>query len=181
MELTNFVPYVLETSSCLHVTLLVFLRLLAILKPLTYRETHIKLRHTSIITIWIISISVHLVAVLSRVDFGVEKTGDFYFPYRYIVLHGFHTVPIICMVVMHAVLIWKLKTMRNNANENIEDTTTTHADLTNKKMTLMVQRIVCFVVVCYVPYLSWKHYFYSVISKRHQLNILTSEVKVNCN
>ena len=122
-------------------------------------------------------------AVVSRLtDFGLEHTDDFYFPYRYIVLHGFHTIPIICILLVHGGLILTLKKKQRHDKDNtlqMCNATKVYADSMNTKMILMVQRIVFFLVVCYVPFLAWKHYFYSVISKRSPLRILIAEVIPN--
>ena len=46
----------------------------------------------------------------------------------------------------------------------------------SRKMTLLVQKVVTFLLVCYVPYLTWAHYFYAVIIQRTDSEI--SEVEV---
>ena len=173
VELITVVPHFLETASILHVALLVYLRLLSILKPLSYQEIHIKLRHTGIKIIWIMSITVRLIAVLTQ----RFKTGKFYIYYRYIVLHGFHTIPVMCIIVMYGKLILTLKSKRNGSNAGMVDNARIHAEAQNKKTTLLVQRVVLFLIVCYVPYIAWAQYWY--IKFYESVDYNDSEVIIN--
>ena len=177
VELINLAPNVFATSSCLHVTLLVFLRLKAISKPTQYEEIYKKLCYPSIVFIWIISVGVRLIAVLAH----CLKFWDFYFYYRYFNLHVFHTIPIICIVLMYAKLVWTLKKRSNEAikearrsvNANLKELA---LDKINQKMTLMVQRVVLFLVVCYVPYLIWMQYYYMEFPTRIPFKVKDYEV-----
>ena len=104
IEGLTFIPNILETTSILHVTLLVFLRLLAVTDPMKYKEAHIKSRHKSIIVIWLTSIIVRLIALISQ-----KYHTKAFFYYRYFLLHMFHTIPIIMIVIMYVTLIMTLK------------------------------------------------------------------------
>ena len=84
VELINFAPNVISTSSCLNVTLLLILRYLG-----EFKGQHIdnlrKISYWSIVTIWPSSIVVNIIAVLAQ-NFG-SPTWTFYFYYRYFRLH----------------------------------------------------------------------------------------------
>ena len=166
----RMVPNILETSSVLHVALLVFLRLLAILTPFKYQEIHIKLRHVSIVIIWLISICIHLIETVTSITFHMDF---FSFPYKYFVVHVFHTIPIVGIVIMYVGLLWILKKKRNQAKQNMTDVGTT----INMKMALLVQRVVIFLLVCYVPFLAWKQYFYAIPAQRIPFTLCNNEVK----
>ena len=162
-EIISFVPNVLETCSLLHVVFLVFLRLLAILKPYDYEPMKTPIRHIFIATIWILSAAVHLLAAITQ----SFTEGNFYLTYRWIVLHVFHTLPIVSIVFMYATMVWVLKIKVRQQITQAQRTT--QADISgnvknymktrSKKMTAMVERIVLFILICYLPYLAWWQYF----------------------
>ena len=178
VEATKLVPNILSTAGCLQVLLLVFLRLLAITQPFTYIEIHKKLRHISIAIIWVVSFCVCMVPVLA-VLLQCEIT---YEVSRVIVLHGFHTLPIICIVGLYVKLIITIHntrasvarknnsvcvaTMRNNRNMSIVKV---------KQMRMMTRIVVC-LIVCYVPYIVWWAYVDMVIRLRKPYIIYTAEV-----
>ena len=172
IDLLRCVPRVLETSSCLHVTLLVFLRLLAIQKPLTYAELHGKLRYISIIIIWIISIVIQLIALIILI---FEK-GNVYLYYKDVTLHSFHTFPVICIIIMYTLLIWTLKKKKREIKDIRRSM---EQDTINKKMTLLVQRVVLVLIICYVPFLGWRQYYYEVVIKRMDPRLFDVEVITN--
>ena len=169
IEIVTFLPNVLEITSILHVTLLVFLRLIAITEPIKYKEIHIKIRHTSIITIWLMSFGVRIIAILSQ-----KYKPSVFFYYRYFALHIFHTLPVICIIAMYVILMKTLR-RRNGHLEIMVDNSRHLADSMNRRMTIVVQRIVLALLICYVPFLVWEQY-YMIISERNPFIIYTSEV-----
>ena len=169
IEGLTFIPNILETASILHVTLLVFLRLLAVTDPMKYKEAHIKSRHKSIIVIWTTSVIVRLAALLSQ---KYHTTVFLY--YRYFLLHIFHTIPIIAIVIMYARLILTLKRRSTNLITMTERSQQL-SDSINRKMTIVVKRIVVSLLICYVPFLSWEQY-YMVIAEREPFMIYKNEV-----
>ena len=167
----TFLPNILETTSILHVTLLVFLRLLAVIEPMTYKEMHIKFRHTSIVVIWIMSIVVQTLALITQ-----KFTSSAFFYYRYFMLYVFHTFPIFCVIIMYFVLIHNLK-KRNRGMDIMVDKSRHFADSMNKKMTTVVKRIVLALLICYIPFLTWEQY-YLIIAERIPFTIYPSEVRI---
>ena len=103
------------------------------------------------------------------------KDRESYYYYKYFALHCLCTFPVICIVIMYAVLIWTLKRKRGHTKE----TTSWIADSMNKKITLLVQRVVLFLLICYVPYIVWKQYLFGVAGKKvkaGKFNLLDEEV-----
>ena len=147
-------PNALEISGGLHVTLLVFLRVLAISTPLQYKEVDKKILQKLISIIWILSVGVQLLAVFTQI-FTPETV---YLCYRNIRLHVFYTVPIVSIVAMNLILIRILKRKRGEDNKNSSDNKKNYVNLMKKKMTIMVQRVVVFHLVCNVPNLVWRQY-----------------------
>ena len=109
MVLLNSVPDVLEMSSVVHVMLLVFLRLLAILKPLSYQEIHDKFRYKSIIGIWITSIFVNAAKILCC-QLAITFENENYFYYGNLIIAQFsNTLPVVLILIMYIMLIWVLR------------------------------------------------------------------------
>lgn len=176
VELISFVPNVLQTSSVLHVAVLVYLRLLAVLKPLEYTNMDAKIRKASIPVIWILSIGTRLLAVLTQ----CLKAFSFYSYYRYIVLHGFHTIPIICIACMYFKLLLTIRSKFSSPNDgefsnskSQDNTISSSANNSNmqkkelkKKSTALVKWVVFFLLICYVPLLVWEQYWAIIITSR---------------
>ena len=169
IEGLTFIPNILETTSILHVTLLVLLRLLAVTDPMKYKEAHIKSRHKSILVIWLTSIIVRLIALISQ-----KYHTKAFFYYRYFLLHMFHTIPIIMIVIMYVTLIMTLK-KRSTALITMTEQSQQLSQSINRKMEIVVKRIVVSLLICYVPFLSWEQY-YMVIAERQPFMIYKNEV-----
>ena len=158
--LVLFAPYLLELSSILHVTVLVFLRLWAITHPMSYEEMHVKMRYISIAMIWVISILVQIVYTFSFF-YGMK---DVYPIVAKIGLTCFSTLPVLAIVCMYGFLLWKLKKKELKDKQN--ERTTSKAEKRNQRMNAIVQRLVLFLLICYVPYLIWKYYFDGKVVKK---------------
>ena len=162
----NFVPYVLEMSSCLHVTLLVFLRLMAIQYPCSYQTSNVKLRQASIVIIWTVSILSQIIPLVAM----YKCSRQVYTHVRLIFVHFCGTLPVISIVVMNILLIWVVKNKQReialSIAPSISTTLNSISESTSKRMTTLVQKLVAFLLICYVPYLTWAHYFYSIIIQR---------------
>jgi hypothetical protein len=165
MVLLNFIPDLLEMSSVLHVTLLVSLRLIAILKPTSYQIIHEKLRYNSIIVIWITSVLFH---ATNRVALILKSENFFYYGNLFVLLFC-NILPVVLILIMYIMLIWVLrgKTSKSPETNTVELSTTSPAiEHMEKKMTLAVLRIVLVVILCYGPFLLWRAYFFIVIDRR---------------
>ena len=159
-------PRVLSTTTCLHVALLVYLRMVTITRPFSYKDTHIKLRHISIVVIWVVSVIICFLPVLASY-FNQE---EFYDISRIVLLHGFHSIPVICIIIMYGKLSWTIASHKGISG------TKGRREITNQRPNLMIKRIVLCLVVCYLPYLSLWEYAYSVVGKRDPCVIYKFEV-----
>ena len=142
-----------------------------------------KICYTSILLIWITSMIVTLIAVLAQ----ILELWDFYFYYRYVKLHVFRTIPIICIILMYIKLVWTLNKRSNEVKisltlrnvSRVSDNGNSKKLLLEKstqKMTLMVKRVVLVLIVCYVPYLMWMQYYYVAFSTRIYYKVHDYEV-----
>ena len=178
-----FPSKMLEMSSRLHVTLLVFLRLLAIKFPLTFQDMHVKMSRICITIIWIITFIFSLIITLIGV-FG--KEGD-YFVSKLAYLHISGTFPVISILIMNILLLRTLG-RRNHVDNgpsqkqistlNRMDSSRTEA--LNRKMTGVVLKVVGFLLVCYIPLLAWRHHYYAVVVYRENSEFTDSEVSYQC-
>ena len=164
------------TSSILHVTVLVFLRLLAILKPLSYSEVHAKVRRLAILMIWIISIT----ARYSIVPTQCFKIRSVYLHYMHIIFHCLHTIPVMCIALMYAKLVCVIQQKRNERKTIICKYLKfrAHADSDNRKSTLLAKRLGLFHLICYLPFLAWTQYLLIVAPDRipfkfHNYEVIT--------
>ena len=176
----NFVPYVLEMSSCLHVTFLVFLRLIAIKFPLSYQTRNLKMRRITIIVIWTTSVLAQSIPLAIM----YSKKKEDYFLARLTIVHCFGTFPVVCIVVMNILLLCiiarkpKLTSNQTTATDMMMDRKSLPiSESMSKKMTMLVQKVVTFLLFCYIPYLAWAHYFYAVIIQRDNPEVSENEVK----
>ena len=136
-----------------------------------YKQVHRKLRYMGILMVWIISIGCRLLAVLTQ-----AFAMNFYLYYRDIIIHLFHTVPIIVIVSAYASMLYILRQKREDSEKG-RSLSNTHAESMNRKMTLMVQRVVICLLICYIPYLVWWQYFNVItIERRDHWEINAYEV-----
>ena len=175
LVLINFVPDVLEMSSVLHVALLVFLRLFAVLKPMSYTDVHVKMRFISIPIIWTASIFFH---IINRVFLFAGTITHFYIANLFI-LFSFSVLPVISILIMYLILVYTLRKNKMSATkESYQDTPSTPVDTIQKKMTLVVQRVVLVLIFCYGPFVIWKVYFYFVVNTRDGGKLMIEEVRL---
>ena len=171
------VPNIVSSSSCLHVAFLVLLRVLAVTKPLGYEDIHKKLRHIILGTIWILSICVCILPVISE-RFHVEWLYTFS---RGLVLHGLHTVPIIAIIILYVIFFYTIHKSVASTNQELRTsgiqmrTSRFRAMAKSRQMKMMKGVVVC-LVVCYVPYLIWWEYNMTVCEKRAPYVVNTTEV-----
>ena len=153
-ELFKLVPNILSTSNCLHIALLVYLRSMAIAKPLQYEDIHRYHHFISPVIIWLLSIVVNLFPPIALC---------FYNPLRlvfvYIVLHGGHTIPIIYIVWRYAKMA-QIINKRNEVQRRISEVTEdkNRKRLNTKLSTNMITGVAVCLVIFYLPYLVWWQY-----------------------
>ena len=184
IEVLNFVPSILEMSSVLHVALLVSLRVYAIFRPTSYREMHVKLRYISIIVIWLSAMLVH---TATRIALFLEKETIFYYG-NVLILLFCNTLPVVLILIMYIMLMWilrdrtsklpdtnvvELHSIVNGHPLNNESSISPGTEQTERKMTLAIQRIVLFVILCYGPFLIWRAYYYNVVDRRQMAMLRT--------
>ena len=174
VELLEFFPGVFQTSGLLHVAILVYLRLSAISNPTGYQDRHHRFRHISVIIIWIVSVAVNLLAVLTQ----CFESGNFYYWYRYIELHIFNTIPFLAIIVMYGRMVIVLRQKMETTNyTGVNDIRKKNAiSSLSRKMTLLVQRVVVAFLICYLPYLVWMQFYY--MTTPNQIPFVVDDLEV---
>ena len=143
----------MESASVLHILILVYLRLLAIRKPLS-RDNHIiRLRRKLIILIWTISFSVEIFGFLC---------GYFWTPISYEIADIFQlfvleVAPLIFIILTNCLIV---KTLQKKMHEtNISDlmlTNNSYAISNYDRSTKMVKILVYFLIFTVTPYLIFR-------------------------
>ena len=88
-----------------------------------------------------------------------QLANDFYLSFRVINISLSLTIPISCTVVMYFAMVWIVKRKRKqNTNSISSNISTNFAESMDKRMTLMVQRVVICLLVCYIPFIVWRYY-----------------------
>ena len=175
----KFPTKMLEMSSRLHITLLIFLRLLAIQFPLTFQDMHIKMNRICITIIWMISFIFSLIITL----IGIFGKKEKYFLSKLAFLHISGTLPVIVIVVMNLFLLRTLRKRKHAINGPLQKEICTlnrmdssRTEVLNRKMTGVVLKVVGFLLVCYIPLLAWRHHYYAVVVYRENSEFTDTEV-----
>ena len=160
VELLKMVPNVLSTCNCLHVALLVYLRLMSITQAFKYKKTFRQHRYKSIVIMWVTSVVINIVPLLMV----YYKHEELFLFFRHFILYTFHVFPIIYIVVVYAKLIHAIKTRnRKEAETRMSEVSYAKVNFNNKLSTKMIQGIVVCLIVCYLPYLAWWQYAMTVL------------------
>ena len=168
-----FPPHVLEVVTTLHVSLLVTLRLYAVLKPLADKKNQHKLRYIYILIIWIISF---VYCSISLVFSALKMDASFRYM-RILGLHCFGTFPVISIIFMWGITMNVVKEKRKKDLCISNPSTPMMADSSNRFMSTMVRWLVVVHLFCYVPYMGWKQYLYGTVLKRNSNPGFSEEVR----
>ena len=174
-EIIKTFPNILTTSNCLHIALLVYLRFVAITKPLQYENIHRKHHIKSPILIWFISIIVNILSPIS-LCFGTEVSNFFVVLF---ILHGFHTIPILSIIIIYVRMIKSI----NKTNEErlrLSEFTDDNEKASARISTRMIKGVSICLIICYLPYLFWFQYVRIkqwIHSESDMTNISTLEVR----
>ena len=186
LEILKIVPKLFSSSTCMHVALLVSLRFVAVTKSTKYKNTiAFKHRHKLTVGIWLTSISLGFLPILSEyMDRHYLHTFT-----KYLILHGFHTFPVVFIILMYAMLSVAIKKKRNVRTEmdspDVNDIPQfferplSNINKKTKSPTKMIKRVVTALVVCVLPYILCWQYGSVVIIKRCPFKAYDFEVRGN--
>ena len=162
-----FIPNTLTTANCMHVALLVLIRLIDLEMPVKNEKMHTKLRLAGVISIWTVSAIVCAIPVISAPSssdaFALTSApliGSI------VVLHGCHTLPIFLVVILYIRVVCTISKTRirgfsfyKSPKEVPEAAKSAKLKLRAKKneMSRLVAINVIRLIVCYVPYIIMWH------------------------
>ena len=181
IEMLKIVPKLFSTSTCLHVFLLVFLRRSAIVHPTTYKKTSaFKQRYKLTMAIWIISTSLCLFPIIAR----YADSSHLREIINYLLLHGFHTLPVACIIGMYMNVSWTIKRHQipNPTARKISVSYLPGSGMDkNKKRrkpkaSEIIKRVIVCLVFCYFPYIVCWQYVTAIMMKRIPLHAYNGEV-----
>ena len=181
IEMLKIVPKLFSTSTCLHVFLLVFLRRSAIVHPTTYKKTSaFKQRYKLTMAIWIISTSLCLFPIIAR----YADSSHLREIINYLLLHGFHTLPVACIIGMYMNVSWTIKRHQipNPTARKISVSYLPGSGMDkNKKRrrpkaSEIIKRVIVCLVFCYFPYIVCWQYVTAIMMKRNPLHAYNGEV-----
>ena len=159
-------PNVFSTSSCLHVTFFLFLRYLQESRIAKKINDISKLTAFSMVSIWVISFFINVLAVLSQ----ALDWYTFYFYFRFIRLYMFWSLPILVIICMYVRLFFKIEKINKKARcrlPSFEDNSITKKlEKLSEQMTRSIKRVVICLVLCFLPYIGWLNYYYLNITTR---------------
>ena len=177
LEVLWLIPNILTTSNCLHVTILVFLRLIATERPMSYRAIHLEFRNTAVPIIWVVSIIFSSIPVINEF---LPLSRDVHKIWRTVILHVGHTLPICLTVIMYLRTIWVLSKPDNVDMCDLQEVPEVTKRLTlalqekKRQMSRMITGVVICLVICYVPYLiQWQ---LDILVDRNTSELSTGEV-----
>ena len=141
---------------------------------------------------WIISVIANIFPPLAATVTEEGLKENLLMVSRNIVLHGFHTIPIICIVGIYAKMIYEIQSKNEEkkiAKTRMSEGTYTRINMNNKLSTKMIKGVAICLFVCYLPYLAWWQYsmiVFRVGSERNEkdldgnrhLKTKTIEVKI---
>ena len=167
-----FIPNVMTTSNCFFVTLLVFLRMIAIEKPLQYERMHKRFRRTAVITIWV---SAFVLCVLPVISAPFSKGFNIFA--RFLTLHFCHTFPICMIIIIDIRVVYMLcRSVDNISNgqdaselPQIQDARRNLQDKKNQLSRMLAGVVTC-LIICYAPYLIWWHLDISVARRTEEIS-----------
>jgi hypothetical protein len=76
---------------------------------------------------------------------------------------------------MYALLIWTLRKKETHSNEDygiIGGAADSITESINKKMTLLVKRLVAILLICYVPFIVWREYYFKEVIDEDHANFI---------
>ena len=148
--LTLLITGTLEVSSILHVALIVYLRLMAVLQPMRTNEGIIAKSNYLLIAIWVLVI---INNIFRFIFFAIDSKAALHImdQFNFWVLVVTPVILIISFYVMLICSVWKKKNRKENtAAEQARSKT----EKENTRTTKIVMRMVIILLLCYTPYIS---------------------------
>ena len=146
----------LSACNCLHVAYLVYQRLIAVRLALQHEKIPTKQTHSkAILSMWTLSLLINLVPPTA----AYFNQKQVLMTFKMLLLHGFHTLPIICIIVMYVILIHSIK-LKNNDKETVSTAISKYSNINmkTKLSTKMIKGVIVCLIFCYLPYLVWWQY-----------------------
>ena len=153
----KLIPNILSACNCIHINYLVYLRYQSVAKAIKCKKMPRKRHWKSIIGMWIVSMLVNLFPLLATKI--RTKNCWLLLISRHILLHGFHTIPIMLIIIFHVKLIQKVNKNNKIKMQRISLSSGSRISVNEQKTsTRMIKGVAIGLVLCYLPYLGWWQY-----------------------
>ena len=198
MSIVTFPQDVCAGASCYHVALIVFLRCLCLIHPMTFREWHNRLSCISIIGIWTLMIGIVLSPTIISTQMttkeGKEKNNHHYGNAWNVVDNVTIALPVLLNVIFSCAKVFLLKKRRiaKEADDFISTQKTTTFDSEgkpnsvssnpasrhskHKSLERMIQLVAIGTVICYTPDIIFRSYIIEMLRQNKKIYASTGTV-----
>ena len=148
--LTLLITGTLEVSSILHVALIVYLRLMAVLQPMRTNEGIIAKSNYLLIAIWVLVI---INNIFRFIFFAIDSKAALHMmdQFNFWVLV---VTPVILIISFYVMLIFSVWKKKNSKENSIPEQARSKKEKENTRTTKIVMRMVIILLLCYTPYIS---------------------------
>ena len=148
--LTLLITGTLEVSSILHVALIVYLRLMAVLQPMRTNEGIIAKSNYLLIAIWVLVI---INNIFRFIFFAIDSKAALHMmdQFNFWVLV---VTPVILIISFYVMLIFSVWKKKNSKENSIPEQARSNKEKENTRTTKIVMRMVIILLLCYTPYIS---------------------------
>ena len=148
--LTLLITGTLEVSSILHVALIVYLRLMAVLQPMHTNEGIIAKSNYLLIAVWALVI----ISNLFRFIFFAIDSKTVLIIMDQINFWALVVTPVILILLFYLMLIFSVWKKKNSKENTIPEQARSKKEKENTRTTKIVMRMVIILLLCYTPYIS---------------------------
>ena len=178
-------------ASCYHVALIVFMRCLCLIRPMTFEKWHIRISSISIIGIWIlcfgIVLSPTIISTQMTTKKGKEKFNHIYGNALDVEDNGTTTLPVLLTVIFSCIKIYLLRKRRITRRTDVVASTqpTTTIDSDGKSNTVvsnqpsrqsrqialerMIKLVAVGTVICYTPVIVFRSYMIVMLRQNKKI------------
>ena len=176
VSIITFVADIFRGASCFHAVLIVLLRCVAIIKPMSFKTWHKRLTWISIAVIWIYLLVICLTPTAITTEFFTtnimpKKNGDAYGESWQALYHGTLTVPIVLILIMCLFKIYILKDNSTDQSEKVSEK--------KKSLAKMTTGITVVTLICNVPFIIWTQYNVAKINNNTAHEVLNTTAGVS--
>ena len=160
-------------ASCFFVALIVLLRCLSILNPLGFDTWHSRFTGIAVPGIWIYLIIIVLMPTMISLKMLTPESTKIYLPMYsmlwQVVYNATITLPVALIIILYFVKLYILKNNKNR--EGVQNQK-------KKSLETMIQMVTIGTLICFTPFIIWRHFFMLMVNEKHSQDTFNSTAKV---